>query len=62
MSRNYAAVGLAKDQPILRQRRRSRRPSAAAVERLQKDYWRFFDLEKFANDWRRGVGVKRSAA
>jgi hypothetical protein len=62
MANSYASVGLAKDQPILRQRRKRKPVSAATLERLQKDFWKHFDLEKFARDWRVGVGTERSAA
>ena len=56
-----APVRLAKDQPILRRRRRRKAPSAEQLERLQRDFWKNFDLDKFAADWRRGVGVRSAA-
>lgn len=56
-----APVQLAKDQPILRRRRRRRSPSTREIELIQKDFWKFFDLEKFATDWRRGVGLPSQA-
>jgi hypothetical protein len=56
MTRGYASVSLQKDQPILRRRRRRRRNDAASMDRLKKDFWKHFDLEKFAMDWRLGVG------
>ena len=62
MANSYAPVGLAKDQPILRRARRRKPADASQLERLQRDFWRYFDLEKFATDWRNGVGTKRSAA
>lgn len=54
--RTYA---LSKDQPILkRARARGRVPIAAQrPEQVEADFWRSFDLEKFARDWRRGVGT-----
>ncbi|MEX2582067.1 MAG: hypothetical protein WD766_02265 [Gemmatimonadota bacterium] len=59
MSTNYHPVRLA-DQPILRRRRR-RKSKPIDMERLQRDFWKHFDLEKFASDWREGVG-RRTAA
>lgn len=56
MTRGYASVSLQKDQPVLRRRRRARRADAETMARLQKDFWKHFDLEKFAMDWRMGVG------
>lgn len=53
---------LAKDQPILREARRRRTPSAVDRERMEVDFWRHLDLDKFAADWRRGVGKDRSRA
>ena len=60
MSTSYHPVRLAKDQPILRRaRRRKSRP--LDLERIQRDFWRHFDLEKFATDWRSGVGATPAA-
>jgi hypothetical protein len=56
-----APVRLAKDQPILRRRRRRKATNADQVERIQRDFWKHFDLEKFAGDWRRGVGLRPAA-
>lgn len=56
MTRGYASVSQQKDQPILRRRRRRRRVDAATMDRVKKDFWKHFDLEKFATDWRLGVG------
>lgn len=56
-----APVQLAKDQPILRRRRRRRSSSEKQMDRIQKDFWKYFDLEKFATDWRRGVGLPTQA-
>jgi hypothetical protein len=56
VSRSYQPVRLAKDQPILRRKPRTKPVRPADIERLQSDFWRHFDLEKFASDWRRGVG------
>lgn len=50
-------VRLAKDQPILRRRRR-KRVSPYRVEKIQRDFWKNFDLDKFAQDWRRGIGLR----
>lgn len=58
---NRAPVRLAKDQPILRRRRRRRAVTAERLEMIQRDFWKHFDLEKFAMDWRRGVGLKSAA-
>src|SRR5687768_5102301 len=55
MTRGYASVTLQKDQPVLRRRPRRRRADAETVARLQKDFWKHFDLEKFAMDWRGGL-------
>jgi hypothetical protein len=49
-------VRLAKEQPILRRRRR-RRTKPIDMAKVQRDFWRHFDLEKFASDWRRGIGL-----
>jgi hypothetical protein len=43
-------VPLSKDQPYLRRRRA---PAPDAPARTELDFWRHFDLEKFARDWRR---------
>ncbi|MEX2570164.1 MAG: hypothetical protein WD737_02595 [Gemmatimonadota bacterium] len=56
MSRNYQTVRLAKDQPILRRNRRRRKSRPVSLERLQRDFWKHFDLEKFASDWRSEIG------
>ena len=61
VTHSSAPVRLAKDQPILRRRRRRKGVSAEQIERLQRDFWRYFDLEKFANDWRSGVGIRPAA-
>lgn len=61
MTTSFSPVRLAKNQPILQRRRRRRTATAVDLERLQRDFWKHFDLEKFARDWRRGVG-KTSAA
>ena len=54
-------VRLAKDQPILRRRRRRKSATAEQLDRIQRDFWKYFDLDKFASDWQRGVG-RRTAA
>lgn len=53
---------LSKDQPILREARRRRTRSAADRERMEVDFWRHLDLDKFAADWRRGVGKSKGCA
>ena len=47
---------IAKDQPFLRQRRLPRRAAGREPSRPEADFWRSFNLEKFAQDWRLGVG------
>ena len=60
MSTSYRPVRLAKDQPIMKRRaRRKSRP--VDLERIQRDFWKHFDLEKFASDWRGGVGARSAA-
>ena len=54
MTRGYASVSQQKDQPILRRRRR--RVDIVRPDRVKADFWKHFDLEKFAMDWRRGIG------
>ena len=51
-------IWLAKDQPILE---RARRRPARRQPRPETDFWRHFDLDKFARDWRRGAGSSRAA-
>ena len=58
---HYHPVRPAKEQPILRRRHRRAKRRAADVERIQGDFWRHFDLEKFASDWRSGVGIRVAA-
>ena len=43
--------------PPRRSRSKKTRP-AVDVETLQRNFWLHFDLEKFAMDWRRGVGKR----
>jgi hypothetical protein len=57
MSTMHRPIRLAKEQPILRRRPR-RRPKPVDIEKLQRDFWQHFDLEKFAQDWRSGVGLR----
>ena len=53
----YRSSRLAKEQPILRLLMRRRR-KPVDVEKFQRDFWRHFDLEKFARDWQSGVGLR----
>jgi hypothetical protein len=50
---------LAEQQPILEKARAPRRPRRTAPERAESEFWRSFNLEKFAADWRRGVGRRK---
>jgi hypothetical protein len=62
MGTSHQPIRLAKDQPILQKRRRtSRRATSTDLETLERNFWHFFDLEKFAADWRRGVGTRSAA-
>jgi hypothetical protein len=55
MSIRHRSLTLAKDwSPPPRRRAKKLRP--ADSERIQRDFWLHFDLEKFASDWRRGIG------
>lgn len=47
---------LSPDQPILQRNRRRRR--AAVRVRPETDFWKHFDVEKLARDWRLGLGKK----
>jgi hypothetical protein len=47
---------IAREQPHLRPRRTGRRARVVDPVRAEIDFWRSFNLEKFAQDWRRGVG------
>jgi hypothetical protein len=60
MAATYQPIRLAKDQPILR-RRSTRKSRPADLERIQRDFWTFFDLDKFAADWRGQVGRQTAA-
>jgi hypothetical protein len=51
---------LAKDQPILRSSRRRSRAKGQDREHLEIDFWKSFNLEKFARDWQRGVGRRKA--
>ncbi len=58
MSSTYRRPVVSKDWTPPR-RNRSKKPRPAGdVEKLQRDFWLHFDLEKFAMDWRRGVGKR----
>lgn len=46
---------LSTDQPILRRNRR-RRKRRGDAERMEASFWRSFDLEKLARDWRGSLG------
>ena len=48
-------IQLSKEQPILDQARRKRRKRAGR-ENLEVEFWRHFDLEKLARNWRSAVG------
>lgn len=39
-------------------RRRTRKSRSMDLEKVQRDFWLHFDLEKFASDWRRGLGKR----
>lgn len=56
-------IRLSKDQPILQRNKRSlfRRRKRGDAREMECDFWRHFDLEKFATGWREVLG-KRSAA
>ena len=60
MSTGRRSYTLSKDQPILQQARRRREAHPRAPQRTESDFWKSFNLEKFARDWGRGLG-KRSA-
>lgn len=51
-------IRLSKDQPLLRRKPR-RAPKGGRTDRAEIDFWKHFNVDKFAQDWRRGVG-KRS--
>lgn len=59
MASTYRKPVLGKELALPR-RRRSRKLRSVDMEQLQKDFWLHFDLEKFANDWRRGIGKRPS--
>lgn len=54
MIRKTRDYTLSADQPILR-RNRKRRKRAADAERMEATFWRSFDLEKLARDWREAL-------
>lgn len=49
---------ISKDQPHLRRGRPARRRVTLDPARAEADFWRSFNLDKFAKDWRRGVGKR----
>ena len=51
---------LAREQPILKRARRRRALLAAPPRRPETDFWRSFNLDKLARDWRRGPGRARA--
>lgn len=59
MFTNRRSYALAKDQPILEQARRRRRGRKATSRRTEADFWKTFNIDKFAADWRRGVGKRQ---
>jgi hypothetical protein len=56
MSMINSPVQRAEEQPVLRRSRSLRSADEVDLERLPEDCLRRFDLEKFASDWRLGVG------
>ncbi len=60
MSSTYRKPVFAKDWTPPRRRRSKQQRPAVDLERLQRDFWLHFDLEKFAMDWRRGLGKRAS--
>lgn len=54
------SFALAKDQPILRNSRRRSRAKGQDRDLLEIDFWKNFNLEKFAADWQRGLGKRRA--
>jgi hypothetical protein len=55
MSTSYRGPVAVKDWSPPR-RRRTKKVRTVDLEKLQRDFWMHFDLEKFAKDWRRGLG------
>jgi hypothetical protein len=53
------SYSLSKDQPILQQARR-RRSHLSRVNRPESEFWKSFNLEKFARDWGRQLAVAKA--
>jgi hypothetical protein len=54
MSYNFGVARPAKEwQMPPRPRRRAKASRAVDLEKIERDFWQVFDLEKFARDWRR---------
>jgi hypothetical protein len=52
----------ASGQPVLRRTANRRHSTLALTPEREAEVRRGFDLERFAADWRRGVGTRRAAA
>ena len=55
------SIRISKDQPLLRRKPR-RGGKVDRSGRAEVDFWKHFNLEKFASDWRRGLGKRQQAA